>query len=384
MTGYKGDRPDGISIGFDAKRAFFNYSGLGNYSRNLLSALARYYPENYYYLFTPKTKNRIILPDEEKFRLISPGKFLSKMASRLWRTKYMVNDFKGQSLQIYHGLSQELPSGIEKSGVKSVVTVHDLIFMRFPGYYNRIDSKIYTRKLINSCLVSDRVVAMSKQTRDDLVEFLGIPRGKISVIYQGCNAWFWNYDRQNSGQDIRTKYNLPERYLLFVSTIEERKNLLGVLKAMNILKIDIPLVVIGRKSDPYFKNVASYITASKLRSVIFPGGIINTELPAIYRNAECLVYPSFFEGFGIPVLEALVSGTPVITSKGGCFAESGGPGSLYVDPGNPEEIGEAILKVINDKGLRQKMIAAGKDYASGFKDETIAREYMDLYRSLLS
>jgi glycosyltransferase involved in cell wall biosynthesis len=380
----QGAKQEGISIGFDAKRALFNYSGLGNYSRNLLSALVKYYPGNSYFLFTPDTRNRIIMPDEEKFRLIEPEKYLFRILRSLWRMKFMVNDLKRHDIEIYHGLSQEIPWSIEKSGIKSVITVHDLIFMRFPGYYKGIDSKIYTGKLIRSCRVSDRIVAISKQTRDDLIKFLNIPCEKISVIYPGCNQWFWDFDRANTGHNIRMKYNLPEKYLLYVSTIEKRKNLLGILEAMNISKIDIPLVVIGRKSHPYFEDILRYIASNNIRNVIFPGGVMNTELPAIYRNAECFIYPSFFEGFGLPVLEALVSGTPVITSKEGCFAEAGGPGSLYIDPHNPEEMGQAILRVINDKKLREKMISEGVEYASGFRDEVLAHNYMKIYNSLLN
>lgn len=372
----------GISIGFDAKRAFFNNSGLGNYSRNLLSALVKYFPENKYILFTPKTRKRIILRDDPQFSIVSPKQIPAKIFTPLWRMKYMINEFKRQDLKIYHGLSQELPSGIGRSGVKSVVTIHDLIFIRFPEYYKWIDTKIYTRKLIHSCSVTDHVVAVSKQTRNDLVEFIGVPPGKISVIYQGCNSWFWNQDPESSTRDIISKYHLPRRYLLYVSTIEARKNLLGILKAIYTAKIDMPLVVIGRKTKSYYKEVLHYINEVKLKNIIFPGGIINTELPAIYRNAECLIYPSFFEGFGIPVLEALVSGTPVITSKGGCFAESGGPGSLYIDPRNPEEIGEAVLKVLNDEDLRNRMISAGTEYVLRFRDEVVAGEYMSLYRAL--
>jgi glycosyltransferase involved in cell wall biosynthesis len=135
--------------------------------------------------------------------------------------------------------------------------------------------------------------------------------------------------------------------------------LLGIIKALNIKKIDIPLVAIGRKTDPYFGKVNSYINENKLRNVIFPEKITNRELPLIYQNAECFIYPSLYEGFGIPVLEALVSGTPVITSSEGCFVEAGGPGSKYVDPHNYEEMGEAILGVVTSKELRNKMINIG-------------------------
>lgn len=378
-----GAKPISISIGFDAKRAFYNYSGLGNYSRNYLTALAKIRPENSYYLFTPKTKNRFIMENEGQYNLIEPDLAVFKLINPLWRTKYMIDDIKRQKLELFHGLSQELPLGIQKTGVKSIVTVHDLIFMRYPEFYKWVDSKIYYSKLIHACHVSDSIVAISNQTKRDLVNYLNISPDKISVIYQGCNSHFWNTYSKEFFQEVRKRYSLPERYLLYVGTIEERKNLLGIVKAIQISNINIPLVVIGRKVDLYFKNILNYITAHKLKNIVFAESISNLDLPVIYQNADCFIYPSFFEGFGLPLLEALVSGTPVITSKGGCFVEAAGPGSLYVDPGNSEMIGEAILEVVNSKKIRDKMISIGAQYANNFKDDVIVNTYMKLYYSLL-
>ena len=372
-----------VSIGFDAKRAFYNNSGLGNYSRNLLSAFANNYPENSYFLFTPKTKRRIILENEEQYKIVEPYSLVFKMFPSLWRTLFMKNDIRKQKIQIFHGLSHELPMGIEKTGVKSLVTVHDLIFIRYPEFYNPVDIKIYKRKLIHACLVSDHIVAISTQTKSDLIEYLKIPFEKISVIHQGCNPNFRKEFSTEYRREVSTKYNLPERYLLYVGTIEERKNLLGLIKALHIKNIDIPLVVIGKKADLYYKKVLSYITDNKVTGIIFPERIMNNELPVIYQNAECFIYPSFFEGFGLPLVEALVSGVPVITSKNGCFAEAGGPGSIYIDPEKPEEIGEAIQKVLNSREISDKMINKGKEFANNFKDDVIAGNYMKLYHSLL-
>jgi glycosyltransferase involved in cell wall biosynthesis len=170
---------------------------------------------------------------------------------------------------------------------------------------------------------------------------------------------------------------------LYVGTIEERKNLLGIVKAIQVTNINIPLVVVGRKVDPYFKNILSYIAAHKLKNIVFAESISNIDLPIIYQNAECFIYPSFFEGFGLPILEALVSRTPVITSKGGCFVEAAGPGSYFVDPDNPEMIGKAVLEIVNNKEIRDKMISIGKQYADNFRDDVIVNNYMKLYYSLL-
>jgi glycosyltransferase involved in cell wall biosynthesis len=379
----KADKKRSFSLGFDAKRAFYNYSGLGNYSRNLLTALSKQYSDNSYFLFTPKSKNRYILENDYNFKIIEPKGPIYKYISSLWRLKFMKNELRKQKIELFHGLSQELPFGIEQTGVKSIVTVHDLIFMRFPEFYNLIDAKIYYLKLLHACRVSDKIVAISYQTKSDLIRFLNIPPDKIKVIHQGCNPYFWNVYTKEFWLEVKTKYNLPDRYLLYVGTIEERKNLLGIIKALHLKNIDVPLVVVGRKADEYFKNVLNYISANNLKNVIFPDRVKNLELPVIYQNAECFIYPSFFEGFGIPILEALVSKTPVITSKNGCFAEAAGPGSLYVDPYDVEKIGEAIEKVISSKELRDDMIKQGLNYANNFRDEVIANNYMDLYSSIL-
>jgi glycosyltransferase involved in cell wall biosynthesis len=372
-----------MKIGFDAKRAFYNKSGLGNYSRNLLNTFAEYHPENSYFLFTPSTEARLHLEKEELFRIIEPSATIDRFLRPLWRLKTMNKEIKKHGLDIFHGLSHELPIGIEKSGARSVVTVHDLIFLRYPKFYNPFDVRIYTWKLIHACRAASHIVAISNQTRTDLINFLKIDPGKISVIYQGCNPQFRKRYEADAIKILKKKYNLPERYLLYVGTIEQRKNLLGVLKAMHLCNAGIPLVVIGKKKDKYFTEVQNYINSSNLRNIFFPEGVTNSELPGIYQNAECFIYPSFFEGFGIPVVEALVSGTPVITSKGGCLEEAGGPGSIYINPESPEQIGEAICSVINSKEKQEEMTIKGLEYSGNFDDRVIADAYISLYNSLL-
>jgi glycosyltransferase involved in cell wall biosynthesis len=371
-----------LSIGFDAKRALFNTSGLGNYSRNLLNGLAKQYPENSYYLFSPGTKNRINIEKGEQFNLVTPTSAFFRVFSSAWRGKYMTSAIMMKKLDIFHGLSHELPIGIEKTGVKSIVTIHDLIFLRYPEYYKLIDAKIYRRKIIHACEVSDQVIAISNQTKSDIIDYLNISPDKISVIHQGCNPMFWTKYSKEFFEEVRKNYNIPENYILYVGTIEDRKNLLGIIKAMHLYNINIPLVVVGRKVKPYYKKVMNYILEKKLDNIVFPEQIQSDQLPVLYQNAKCFVYPSFFEGFGLPVLEALVSRTPVVTTSGGCFPESAGPGSLYVDPFSAEKIGEAIISVINNDDLRSRMISIGEEYANNFKEEIIVKKYMNLYHSL--
>jgi glycosyltransferase involved in cell wall biosynthesis len=376
----------GMRIGFDAKRAFYNRSGLGNYSRNLINSLMKSESEDSYFLFTPKIKRRITLASETERSaiIITPSGLFHKVFTSLWRGTLIVSDIRKCKIDLFHGLSHELPFGITKTGTKTVVTIHDLIFLRFPEFYGPFNVFIYRKKMEYACMVADKIVAISSQTRDDLIHFMDVDPGKIEVIYQSCNPVFQKKISDSDYQNIKIKHNLPDKYLLYVGTIEKRKNLLNILKALKSKKIDIPLVAIGRKTEYYHKTIKPFLDENKMDIIVFPSEVNNDELPALYQNALCFIYPSFFEGFGIPILEAITSGIPVITSKGSCFEESGGPGSIYIDPHNPDEIGDAILKVAGSSELRASMIKEGYEHAGLFSSEGIAERYRDLYKNLLT
>ncbi|UCH14117.1 MAG: glycosyltransferase family 4 protein [Bacteroidales bacterium] len=371
-----------MKIGFDAKRAFFNVSGLGNYSRNLLRALKSYFPDNEYILYTPAKKTSLLDYKDKGFIVKEPGGFFNKTFKSYWRSFSLAKQAGTDRLDIYHGLSHELPYNIQKTGIKTVVTIHDLIFLRFPELYKPVDRKIYRKKFKYACEIADLIIAISKQTSNDIKQFFGIDESRIKVIYQGCNPVFRKELDSAERDEIIKKYGFPESYVLYVGTIEERKNLLSLIKALNTGQIKIPLVVIGNRTG-YFKRVNEYIEQNNLKNIYFLETISNDELPAIYQKAEVFVYPSVFEGFGIPVIESLYSKTPVITSKHGCFPEAGGPSSLYVDPKNIGELAEAIKKVTEDSALKQKMIADGYNYAMKFNDDVVAGNIMNAYQNLI-
>lgn len=378
-----GGRPADLKIGFDAKRAFYNRSGLGNYSRNLITSLSVNYPGNSYFLFTPAGKHRVGWTPTGNCTVVEPKSMVFRIWGSAWRSKFITTDIVNSGISIYHGLSHELPAGIEKTGVKSVVTIHDIIFLKFPELYKKVDVEIYRRKLLYACRVADSIVAISNQTGRDLTDMLNVDPARISVIYQGYNSSFLKKLDESSRQQFRLKYKLPEKFLLTVGTIEERKNLLTLIEALHINGIDMPLVVIGRKVEPYFTKIAAYIRQHDIRNIIFLNTIENEDLPGFYQTAECFIYPSVYEGFGIPIIEALVSEVPVITSTGGCFSEAGGPGTIYTDPKNPEMLGSRIMEVLGNPEVRRNMISTGAEYVSRFKNRNIAENYMKLYRSLV-
>jgi glycosyltransferase involved in cell wall biosynthesis len=367
-----------MRIGFDAKRAFFNKTGLGNYSRSVISGLAEYFPQNSYYLYSPRPVNSDMFCNFDNCFISGPSSFYYKSLPSVWRTFGLAEQLRKEKIEVYHGLTNELPAGIEKTSIFSVVTIADLIFLTRPELYKPIDRMIYTKKVNYAVRAAQRIVTISKKTAEDLINLLSVDETKIRIVYPGCDRVFWNRIEFAKRKQIFNKYGVPEDFILSVGTIEERKNVLAIVKALYENKIDIPLVVIGRATS-YLDQIKNYIVQNKIRDIFILHNVTMDDLPCFYQQASAFVYPSFYEGFGIPILEALVSMTPVITSKGGCFAEAGGEQSIYIDPENTVEIADAIKAVLNDNDLRRRMIEGGLNHARKFKDENIARAYMDVY-----
>lgn len=374
-----------MNIGFDAKRAFQNRTGLGNYSRTLVKSLAAYYPQHHYFLFAPKSKP--LFRPEAGMRTILPQKPHHRWLKPVWRSRWVVNDLRHHHINVYHGLSAELPFGIHNSGVKSVVTMHDLIFERYPKQYNPIDVYTYRRKAVYACRQASRVIAISEQTKADLMEFYRVPEERISVCYQGCDP---SFQLQHTAEDIRrmkTKYALPQDYFLYVGSVIERKNLMGIAQAMRSLKgkLDLPLVVLGDGTG-YKKEVKEYLRKEGLEQQVIwlneTHKFAFADLPALYQGAVALLYPSMFEGFGIPILEALWSRTPVVTSNGSCFAETGGNAVLYVDPLQPAAIAHAMEQVAADEVLRADMQQKGILHAQHFTLDKCAAAVMNVYENI--
>ncbi|RYY35414.1 MAG: glycosyltransferase family 1 protein [Sphingobacteriaceae bacterium] len=371
-----------MKIGYDAKRAFHNTTGLGNYSRWLIKIIAEFYPDNKLYLCTPKDKQTSFTEFIKQHINIHVLTAAQKPLKWLWRSRGVVNDLKQEGVNLYHGLSHELPFSIARSGIKTIVTVHDVIVLRNPELFGKINAAIYTFKLKHACKTADKILAISKKTADDLIELLRIDPKKIKVIYQGADEVFKQPANMERDETARVKYNLPEKYLLSVGTVEERKNLMLTVKALTQVP-DIPLVVVGRQTC-YAEKVKEYALQNDLsHRIIFLENVTFTELPSIYRQAEILIYPSRYEGFGLPVLEALYSGTPVIAATGSCLEEAGGPGSMYITPDDEDALADNINELLTDEPLRQNMISEGKKYAQKFDDAKLAEQLIDIYREIV-
>lgn len=349
-----------MRIGFDAKRYYHNHTGLGNYSRTLVKDLKRLYPEL-----------DIRLYDEKSF-------------SRTFRLGRKACE---DGCQLFHGLSNELPFDLLKGNAdmhrpRTVVTIHDTAWRTFPDMYHCVDRKIYDFKYGHAARYADCVVAISESTKRDIINFYGVDENRVKVIYQPVQRMFYE---EPSVVKLSGVGDAP--YLLSVGSINSRKNLMGTLRAYARLKPENRprLLVVGRGRD-YEQKCRQYVKNHGLeRDVEFLGSINTTDqLHAIYQGAVAMLYPSFYEGFGLPVVEALLSGCPVLTSTVSSLPEAAGPGALLCNPTNTDEMAFQLQQLVDDAALRERLARDGAAYCrEHFDPDTLTRQMYELYQSLL-
>ena len=366
-----------LKIGFDAKRIVRNGTGLGSYGRTLVNDLASYPLE--LRLYAPdqgRDQLRLQIKQQENVSFCYPARSHLPFSKALWRSKGIVNDLKRDGIQVFHGLSGELPIGIRQSGIKSVVTIHDLIFLRHPEFYHWIDTKIYAWKFRQTIREADHIIAISACTKRDIMEYGEVDESRISLIYQSCAPRF--------EPQLSTLHSpLSTRYILSVGSIEARKNILLTVKALPYLPEEVKLVIVGRHT-PYTDEVSAYAKKEGLSHRIrIMHGVSDEELPKLYAEAEAFVYPSRYEGFGIPIIEAISCGLPVVACTGSCLEEAGGPDSLYVDPDDAQAMAQAIRQVLRGAEGRDKRIENSQQYIKRFAGNDVAGQVAELYRQLL-
>lgn len=376
-----------MRIGFDGKRAVQNFTGLGNYSRYIVDILCQFYPENEYVLYAPKKRDNKRLDkltkQYQQLLLSYPTTSFWKKLSSLWRIWGVTRQLEKEKIDIFHGLSNELPLNIHKSQIRSVVTIHDLIFLRYPQYYQPIDRKIYTYKFRKACENADKIIAISECTKRDIIKYFGIPSDKIEVVYQGCDLSFTHPVTGEKKREVRAKYQLPDHYILNVGSIEERKNALSAVEALVMLPEHIHLVIVGRRTE-YTDKIERFIKENNLQErVHIISNVPFDDLPAFYQLAEIFVYPSRFEGFGIPIIEALYSNIPVVAATGSCLEEAGGPDSIYVHPDDVKGMADAFKQIYSDPAKKKNMIEKGLKFARHFSEEKQAEEILNIYKKLM-
>ena len=374
------------TIGFDARSANSENSEIGCYGRFIIKALAEACPENAYFrMYTPKHQPQReydaldSLPNVES---MEPDGAIWRKLSLLWQMFRMSKDAKRGDVELYHGLEGRLPYGLRRRGIRSVVSVHNLISLRFTKYYNIFERVIEYIRLSSACHRADRIIAASEATRRDIAHLLGVSHEKIDVVYEGCNPL---YSREISDEEVaavRKKYDLPERYILNIGDMVERKNFGLIVEAMAELPNDINLVVVGEQTS-YTKRVKRRLKVLGFENrVHFRRNVATQDRAALYKGADIFINPSRFEGFSVEILEALSVGVPVIATRGSSLEEAGGKHSIYVSDRDCGELVEAIERLSSDEQLREKMIEEGKHHVTHFRSEVAAYNIMKCYRRI--
>lgn len=370
-----------MRIAYDAKRLFENSTGLGNYSRTLVRNLSKV-TNSELVLFRPKKK---CIKAAKYFLTPSLFTVYTKKNKKLfWRSKGIISDLKKQKCTIYHGLSNEIPFGITRSGIKSVVTIHDLVFKKFPETYPLIDRKLYDLKFAYACKNADLVIAISKSTQQDIQAFYQIPQENIEVVYQAVDPLF--YSNLNQVPALNTKkYGITQPYILYVGSIAERKNTLKLIEAFNNLKQQqLQLVLIG-KGGSYFKACKQLVVDLQLQNqVVFLTDVKETkQLISFYQQALFTVYPSLYEGFGLPIVESLLCKKAVVCANTSSMPEAAGPGGLLCTPTSVEDLTTKISTLLVDSELRDELAQKGYAYAmETFNPKKLSTKLLTLYQSL--
>ena len=361
-----------MRIAYDAKRYYHNRTGLGNYSRTLVNAMRSQHEDVDAVLYDCKALERTF---------------------RLGRRA------KAEGCDLFHGLSNELPLDIARAGVPSIVTMHDVAWRTFPDMYKPWDRMIYDWKYGWACRNATHVVCISESTKRDVMRFYGVPEERITVVYQPVQGVFYESsigvrgvkgvkDNTLDLNDNSLNQATVGGYILTVGSINSRKNLLGMVKALEMIgEEERPLLLVVGNGREYRQRVEEYIDSHHLRRwVRIESNIHDAErLKELYAGALCMMYPSFYEGFGLPVVEAQLQGCPVITSNVSSLPEAAGPDALLVNPGQPGEIAEALRTLLRSEEERKRRGEAGRRYCMEMFDPVKLTEQMyRLYKEIRS
>jgi glycosyltransferase involved in cell wall biosynthesis len=290
-------------------------------------------------------------------------------------------DLNRHRINLFHGLAHEIPNAVTSLNIPKIVTICDVVYKHFPQSYPASTRIKKDQAISKACTNADGIIAISASTKQDLINFFSIDPNRISVIHPSCDERFRKRYSSFSIDHVKKRYGLPDSYILYVGSVTERKNILVACRALRRIpeKDRSPLVVVGKQSG-YSETVVNYIAKHHLDQwVTFAQVTSNDDLPLVYQGAELFIYPSLYEGFGIPVLEALCCGLPVITSNVSSLPEAAGTDSQLIDPSDPDAIASAIARVLTDKELSAKMITAGYAHSHRFNGNCIARELNDFY-----
>lgn len=376
-----------MKIAIDATILRSQNTGTGFYIINLLNGLIKYDKENEYIIFGNKEViEKFVFLNNKNFR-IENVLFKNRIVRVLWQLFILPFKLKKLNVNILHSTNYITP--LFKFNLKFIVTIHDLTFIIFPEKFT-IVKRLFFRFMVPIFIRrADKIITVSENTKNDIIKFLKVPKEKISVTFETYNECYDSDIKKEDSKKILDKYGINKNYFLFVGMIEPRKNILSILKAFIELdeELDEDLVIVGKKGW-YYREIEEFmenIKNKRLKNrIIFTGFVSEKELVSIYKNAEIFIYPSFYEGFGIPPLEAMVCGVPVITSNTSSIPEVVGDAAIKIDPYNYIELKEAIKVLKHNPQKRKEMSIKGVEQSKKFSSKKFAENTINIYKIAVS
>lgn len=391
---------------------------------NLVKNLAEIDSKNEYFLFTNRDPeiassairrgggNHELAKEIKKLNLKNNFKiiFLNSPNRFWWNLWALPNYLRQNPVDIFH--TQYIAPFWLPKNVKLVLTIHDISFNYFPDYIKKSDLFFLKTLIPRSLKMAAKIIAVSDFTKKEIEKYYHIPTQKVSAIHNGVDFELFNKNiTQEKLEKVKKKYNLPEKFLLYIGTLQPRKNIPVLIEAMEILreKYKIPLspplrkgesvlspfekgrvgegfslVIAGnRKARNFDPKIDEAIKKYSLqKSVIFTGWIDEEDKPALYKLARCFVFPSLYEGFGIPIIEAMAAGTTIVSSNKSCLPEVGKNGAIFADPKNPDEFAQKIHEILSDENLRENLVKKGQETAKGYTWQKNAEKTLEIYENL--
>lgn len=366
-----------MNIGINALSIRNQYAGIGVYTKNMITSLSQIDRNNRYVLFlNPENYNGFKVEQDNFENVLVHAPFHKYY---MWEQLYLPFVLKKKQIDIIHGPRSVLPLLCK---IKSVLTIHDLAFLLFPEVMKFNPFNYWSVFVKRSALKADHIISVSESTRKDIVRLYNIAEHKITVTHEACNDSFKRIENESALEKISHKYNLPDRFILYVGTIEPRKNLNVLLEAMVILKrnnLNIKLIIVGKKGWLYADFFDTLKRLGLGNNVIFTGYVHDEDLPGIYNLAEVFVYPSKYEGFGLPLLEAMSCGVPVIASNVSSIPEVLGDAGILVVHDDPKDFAHKIYELLTDGEIMAKMSSKGFERIKFFSWEKVAKETLKVY-----
>jgi glycosyltransferase involved in cell wall biosynthesis len=372
-------------IGIDARLLIYR-RGIGNFVYNLLAELARLPGNEQYILYTDDMRAAQFAPQDSRFVV----KKLGPKIYPLWEQVSLPLTIRRDRLDVLHCPANTAPLFLP-ANVKLVLTIPDVIYAlpksvlpKSPSLYQRLGRMYYRVFAQQAAKKATCVMTISEHSKYDLIKIFGVLEEKIRVVYLAANPLQQYYGEPLIVEEVMKRFAIKGKYVFALGALDPRKNTLAILNSFALLSkmctLSPQLVIAGLTQSAKKKFSRVIDTLGIQKQVVLLGFVSEEQLAALYKGADVFVYPSLYEGFGIPILEAMECGTPVVTSSAGSIPEVAGKAALFVDPKNPEEIANAILQIVSDASLRERMIEQGVEQAKRFSWEKAAQQMLEIYR----